>query len=49
MQSRLPSDKSAKPGEIARGSGGLACFLFVVLLACAFWLGAIFASNPLVH
>jgi hypothetical protein len=49
MQSRLPSNKSGKPAEMARGSGGLACLLFVALLACSFWLGAIFASHPLVH
>jgi hypothetical protein len=50
MQSRLPSNKTGKPVEMARGSGGgVACLLFVVLLACSFWIGAIFASHPLIH
>jgi hypothetical protein len=49
MQSRHPSSKAGRPAEMAKGSGGLACLLFAVLLACAFWIGAIFASHPLIH
>jgi hypothetical protein len=49
MQSRNPAPKSDKPVAMVKGSGGLACLLFAAGLACAFWLGAILASHPLVH
>lgn len=58
MQSQQPSDKLRRSpgvagdlakGQIVKASGGLACLIFVGLLACAFWAGAMFATHPLLH
>jgi hypothetical protein len=59
MQSQQPSSRT-RPSpdigrqhyakdEIGKGSGGLACLIFVGLLVCAFWVGAMFATHPMLH
>jgi hypothetical protein len=46
---RIRRSPDVVKGEIVKGSGGLACLIFVGLLACAFWAGAMLASHPLLH
>jgi hypothetical protein len=35
--------------DVAKPSGRLVCLVFVGVLACAFWAGALLASHPLLH
>jgi hypothetical protein len=49
MQSQEPTQRVERGPETGKGSGGLACVLFGSLLVGAFWIGAFFASHPLIH
>jgi hypothetical protein len=54
MQAHRPwspaADPSAQQSDAKLGrTGAITCFLFVAVLGCAFWAGAVFASQPWVH
>jgi hypothetical protein len=49
MTSPIPTSREIASKAPIKGAGGLACLAFAAVLGCAFWLGALLASHPLIH